>query len=454
MWFLIAVALWSEASAAPVTNQSASVRFGADERIRHEAYDHIPISADPPGYARGYNDNTDFLNNFLRFRTRVWMEVDPLPDVIVRARLVDEFRIWERPSAAGRANTSTYIFPDEGVFDSLYLELRNLLDNKLELRLGRQDLIYGTGKVIFEGTPKDGSRTLYFNAAKAVWKGLPDTIVDVAAIWNPPEDALAINSTHRNLTGFTKYNDDVTESGAFIYAKNHTWLDLPFESYLIYKNESAYDVPAQSSTVAVAAADIGTVGVRLIPRFSSWAEGNLESAWQFGKRGGDNICAFMVDAGMFHPLSPQSSAKPTADYGLYFLSGDNPNTTTVEGWDPLWARYPQYSELYLLAFDADGIARWSNLMMPHAGFSAFPVHWLKTSAMVGWLMAPENNGPGSGNTRGWLEVVKGEFVIGKNLWLPNDKLSGHLWFELFQPGDYYSVGDSGWFARWEVGYAF
>lgn len=206
---------------------------------------------------------------------------------------------------------------------------------------------HGTGNIIFDGTPKDGSRTLYFNAAKAVWKGVPDTTFDVVGIWNPPEDKLAIDSVHRDLTGFTKNYDDLTESGAFIYAKNRAWAALPFESYIIYKNEGAYDVPAQSSTVAVAAADIGTFGARLMPKFSDWAGGDFEAAWQFGKRGEDNICAFMVDADMAHPLATKSEFKPTLDYGLYYLSGDNPDTATVEGWDPLWARYPQFSELYV-----------------------------------------------------------------------------------------------------------
>lgn len=451
----IAAAAWSGAPAVPVTNQSAAVRFGADERIRQEAFDHIPITADPPGFTRGYHDNADFLNDYFRYRTRAWLEVDPVSDLTLRARIVDEIRTWDRPAVNGRADAATYVFPDEVIFDHLYLEARNLFDNALDLRVGRQDLIYGTGKVILEGTPKDGSRTLYFNAAKAVWKGVPDTTFDIVGIWNPPDDDLVINSVDRNLTGFTKYNDDLTESGAFIYAKNHTWAEMPFECYAIYKNESAYDVPATSSTVAVAAADIGTVGVRLMPKFSDWAEGNIEAAWQFGKRGDtNNICAFMADAYMTHPLAPQSAAKPAADYGLYYLSGDNPGTGTVEGWDPLWARYPQYSELYVYAFDAEGAGRWSNLLMPHAGFSASPVSWLKTSAMVGWMMAPEENGPGGGNTRGWLETVKAEFTVGNDLWLPKDKLSGHLWLELLEPGDYYKVDDTAWFARWELAYAF
>ena len=115
------------------------VRYGADLRLREEAFNDIPIIADPPGVTRsGYN-------NYFRIRPRVWGEIDLLDNVTFRARIVNEFREWIEPDMSAAPERSNYEFPDEWVFDHLYIEAKDLLDKKLDLRVGRQDLIYGTG---------------------------------------------------------------------------------------------------------------------------------------------------------------------------------------------------------------------------------------------------------------------------------------------------------------------
>ena len=437
-------------------------RFGADLRLREEAFDHFPV---PP---QGQYD-------YFRVRPRVWGEADLLPNVTFRARAVDEFRIWDVPTTDKRQRRGTYEFPDEIVFDNLYLDLRDLLDKQLDLRVGRQEMIYGTGKVILEGTPEDGSRTIYFNAVKAVWKGIQDTTVDVFGIYDPAVDPIAVHTAHRDLTGYTGANDDMTESGAGVYLKNKAIKALPFEAYGIYKNESEWDQAATkdpksatgfkapklawqtldkaSGKINNDALDLGTLGFRLMPKFTPDLSGNLEAAYQFGDRGGEKVTGWMTDAFATYAI-PGCPWKSAVDAGVYYLSGDDPKTSKDEGWDPLWARYPQYSELYVYLYPR---GRWSNLMMPHAGVSMSPTAWLKTSAMVAYLNAPEKDGPGTGDERGWLEVVKGEFTIAQGLLAKGerkDKLSGHVWLEVLQPGDYYTEDTTAYFARWQLMYEF
>jgi hypothetical protein len=164
----------------------------------------------------------------------------------------------------------------------------------------------------------------------------------------------------------------------------------------------------------------------------------------------------MVDAFITHQLPMMAEAKPALDFGVYYLSGDDPKSAKDEGWDPLWARYPQASELYVFWYwyPKDPLGRWSNVLMPHAGLTLSPAAWLKTYASVGYLTAPEKDGPGGGDERGWLEVVKGEFTIGQKLLTEKDKLTGHLWLECLQPGDYYVKDDNAYFARWQLVYEF
>ena len=446
---LAAVALssmvaWGEDAAAA----KPAFRWGADERIREEYFDNIPIKADPPGVTRGGD------NDYFRFRTRVWSEYDLLQNVTLRLRVVNEFREWDKPENSPAIQRSNYNFPDEAVFDAMSVEIRDLFNSKLDLKIGRQDLIYGTGKVILEGTPKDGSRTIYFNAAKATWKGVKDTTIDLVGIYDPWEDDLAINSAHRDLTGFTSNNDKMDESGVVLYMKNKSVSNFPFEAYGIYKNESDWKSGPASNLTSHASLDLGTVGCRLLPKFSDSLSGNFELAYQRGERGDQDVSGYMVDAFLTYAVPALEDMKPTLDGGFYYLSGDDPSTADDEGWNPLWARYPQYSELYVYSFDADAAGRWSNVSMPHAGLSLSPLKWLKTSAMVAYLFAPEEDGPGGGNERGLLGVLKGEFTISEALTGHKDPLKGHLWLEVLEPGNYYKVDETAYFARWEVTYAF
>ncbi len=448
--------------------QKPTLRWGGDIRIREEMFDNIPIKADPPGVTRGGK------NDFFRFRTRLWGEADPMPNVTLRARAVNEFRLWHEPDPASPVQRSNYDFPDEVVFDNLSLKISNLAKDRLDITIGRQDLIYGTGFVVLEGTPKDGSRTIYFNAARAVWRHDAKTTVDLFGIWNPSKDQLAINSSDRDLTGTTSANDDMYEKGAGLYLKNKSIEKLPFEAYLIYKREGPWNQAAKKDAdgnllppayawqtlnasrglIENPAANFGTLGVRLMPVLSDCLKANIELAGQIGERGDVDQHGFGMDAFLLYAIPPLKDWKAEARAGLYYLSGDDPKTKDDEGWNPLWARYPQYSELYVYAWDADAAGRWSNIMMPNVGLSLSPVNWLKLSLFGGYLMAPEEDGPGGGDERGWLGVAKGEFTIRESILGKKDKLTGHLWLEVLEPGDYYKVDDTAWFARWQLAYEF
>ena len=453
--------------AVPKPEAAPVVRFGADERVRQEYFDHIPTRSDAD--ARGGE------NDYFRFRTRVWTEADAGQNVTFRLRAVNEVRDWLYPDMSSKAQRSKWVWPDEVVLDTAYADLHGLLDNTVDLRVGRQDLIYGTGKVILEGTPGDGSRTIYFNAAKATIKAAPKTTIDVFGIYNPAQDEFAINSPDpkRDESAMPATVDGMYERGAGIYAKNQSFAALPFEAYAIYKNEGSQSVAAKPDAAGnlpqatlpwqtldaaakqmdYAPADIGTVGTRLMPKFNDTLSGNVELAYQFGERGDANISAYMVDAFAVQQLP--GSMKPAVDAGVYYLSGDKKGTKTDEAWDPLWARYPQYSELYVYGYDSDALAAgWNNLCMPHAGLTFSPLAKLKTTLMAGYLQAPQADGPGGGHERGWLGVFKNEFTLAENKWLPKDKLTGHLWLEAFDPGHYYNSNTTALFARWEFIYAF
>ena len=414
---------------------ASAVRFGGDLRLRQEYYDDIPS-------ATGHGGE----NNYYRIRPRFWGEVDPVNNVTLKLRVVEEFRIWENPSG-----NRAYMYPDEWVVDLLYVDIKKLMNDKMDLRIGRQELSYGNNLVVFEGTPEDGSRTIYFDAIKATMKACDKTTVDIVGIYNKPENDLAINSENRDLTGQGKDYNDETDAGGIIYVKNNTMEKLPFELYYIYKNEGEWESGPATNRVEHDEADIHTAGLRLMPKFTDALSGNLELTGQIGEEGDTDIEAYMIDAFLKYALPFASDMKPALEAGVYVLSGDDPDTEDNEGWDPIWGRHPQRSDLYVFVYP---VGYWSNLMMSRAAYTMDVAKWMKFKAMVSYLEAMEDDGPGDGKERGWLYTLRTDFTLGEKMLTSKDKLTACALAEVLEPGNYITDNETAVFYRLELAYAF
>ena len=86
----------------------------------------------------------------------------------------------------------TQLDENERVIDNLYMKANNVFGLPVDLKIGRQDFLgpdmYGEGFLFADGNPNDGSRTFYFNAAKAKWKINEDHNVDFVYITNQFQD--------------------------------------------------------------------------------------------------------------------------------------------------------------------------------------------------------------------------------------------------------------------------
>ena len=137
-----------------ILNEASSVefRYGADLRLRQEAFDNIPIMQG--GVTRGGN------NNYFRIRPRIWGGIDFKElNTSLDVRLIDEFR-------HKNVGQESYKFPDEIIIDNLYLTFNDLLGEGSVFRIGRQDVVLGSGKLFADGTAKDGSRSSYFDGIR------------------------------------------------------------------------------------------------------------------------------------------------------------------------------------------------------------------------------------------------------------------------------------------------
>lgn len=419
-------------------NATADCLFGGDIRIRQVHFDEIPIIADPPGVTRSGE------NYFFRFRTRLWARANFSEKVGIYTRLVNEFRYYDKP------DNNSMDWPDEAVVDALFLDVNGMFGGLLDARIGRQDIIYGTGKLVLEGTPKDGSRTIYHDAARLSLHTAEKNTIDIFGIYNQPENQLAISSENRDLTGNDPAFNDMTESGGGIYLMNKQIAACPFDAYYMYKRESSW---VNRSEEDQPGRNVHTVGTRLMPQTTGGTSANIEMAAQFGETSDDrDIEGWMADAVIRQQFKTRGT--PVLGLGVYHISGDDPATEKDEGWNPLWARFPQYSELYVYAFDAEAAGRWSNVTMPYVSLSCNPSAGSKLALLAGHMSSPEENGPGDGDERGWLGTARYDITLGKGMLTAKDKLFGHLVVEVLEPGDYYNVDNTAHFARMELSYAF
>lgn len=394
---ILVTALLCSLTAAGAQAADAAGAWGADLRLRLVDLNRIPTEA-----VRIWPEN-----RFLRVRSRLWGSYQLTPQLSCSARLVNEWREY-----AHEKGTNNYQALDEVVLDNLYIDLDNLFNNHLNLRIGRQDLNYGTGKIIRLGTPLDSSRTCYFNAIKASLH-LDSLQFDFLALQVAAEDELAIHSRDRALL-------EGDENGAGLYIKNNHFPSVPQEYYYLYKHEQR-----------AANLDLHTVGLRLMPQFSEHLTANLEMARQDGHRQYGTLAGGeLLDLSIFYRLPSWRRLTSLLDLSYYYLSGDDPHTRTDEAWQPLWARYPHYMSYTMVRSQVPHFAAWSNISMPSAGLAVDITSRLKLATRLALVYAPEE-GPGGGHKKGNLFVCRLRYTI-------NKKWRTDIHLEVMDPDDYYS----------------
>jgi hypothetical protein len=456
-----ATAAWAQGATGSVVSAGSTCALqadgGFDFRARQENLNNIPyVNGRGPGLHQDY----------LRVRERVWGSLGT-DDLSVYTRLANEWRSYWAPGHL----VKNCNWPDETLVDSLYLDVKNLFADRVDLRIGRQDLMYGAGRVIMDGTPGDGSRTFFLDAVRATIRLDPANTIDLLGIRNGPHTDLATGSKDHDLTQIwgRQYlgmkGNNLTETGAGAVWKNRSDKDIPFEAYALWKNESGWRKwdTTYTAYTPMHGRNVYTLGLRTTPRLGDELTGDFEGAAQFGRTDdGQDIFAGMGYAGVTWQPKVQTSWQPYLKPACYYMSGDkNPDDGTVNAWDPLWARYPQFSELYVLAYNAQyGVGYWSNLVYPdlEAGVTFAPQH--KFCIYSGPMLAAVKDVSADSRLRGWLSVARYDFPIrtpgkgGGDILSRRLAVYGHLLAEVLTPGEYYQEQSMAYFLRWEINVKF
>jgi hypothetical protein len=403
-------------------------RFGADFRLRY-----IDLqNADSLG-----NETVDSKRQFFRLRTRVSFERRLSPTLRLFALLNNE------SSSYINCNACKGGF-DEIIFENLYLESTKPWGLPVGIRLGRQNILYGDGFLIGDGTPLDGSRTAYVNGV-LLTSAIPLWSFDTFMLWDPAKDEFLprINNRYTPLIEADEFLWGMVLSREPATGTN---LRYDLQPYFIYKKEK------DGSRVA----RIHTIGARL-----GVALGKGDVTGEFACQGGrepeidrpestlagpQSISAFGGHARIEAHLGPPVPLD--ISLGYVYLSGDELETRNkFEGWNPILGRWPQWSELYdhTLAVEAvtqpmqQGMGYWQNLSMPFLRV-AYDRHGpVSVEAKYMWLNAVEDFPTKAALVDPRIEGYKhrGELYTVRFSWKLAGIFGGHLLYEKFTPGHYY-----------------
>ncbi len=428
-------------SFAQLKAEAGNFKFtvGGAERIRHEYW----------------KNNYDMDNqrsdtgdlNFFRFRTQLYTQVDYTQYFDFYIRLMNEFRAYT--FRGGNPGKNFHFDMNEVVFDNLYFDVKKPFDIPLSFRFGRQDLLgYGEGFVLADGTPGDGSRTVYFNAIKTTWdisteKG-KESSLDFIYVRDPRDD---IYLPVMNEDKAPQALNTTPEEGYILYLKTKAVENLALEPYYIYKREGEDGGTGLQAQKGI----INTVGTYAKYTLGSWAfRTQLAKQWgSYGLKDKQAIGGYLYVDKEFKNLF----WKPTFTVGDLYLSGDDKGTGDSEGWNPVFSRQVGLSDLIGNNFRGEsGIGSyWTNLQMIRTGVLLKPTDKIKWSIFYNYLRANELTAPnatyslsGSGKDKGHLLQTKIEYAFNKNL-------STFFQAEYFNPGDFYSAdANEAVFLRTEV----
>lgn len=446
------VSLASLAAVEPAGQAVASVPSfdpGADLRLRQVFIGNVGLNDQSPTADR----------TFQRYRGRVWGIYTPTERVVAAARLMWEGRHYNKPKENQWPVPGFETWYDGGLFfDLLEVAFNDIAGSPLSVKVGRQEIMLGNGWLVLEGTPLDGSRTFYFDAVRATYQARSiGTTVDVIYL---NQDATT-DRFPQPLNGVIEDQSEQYETGAILYARNKgLFKDTEFDGYLIYKDSTPDNTPGtirvNNGAPFPSPADSGvaySVGMRAESKPTPHWAWRAEGAYQWGTRNNADLDAFGFNGRATYHLGDPLANR--VHLGYEFLTGNEPDSQGTQAFDPLWGRWPQWSELMIYQWPLESrVGEATNLSRLNLGWAiqAHPTtlvtldyHGLWADEMTTRTPAQLVNLSGESRFRGHLAAGWIKTKLSKHV-------AAHLVAEYFWPGDYYAENrrDSAYFVRAEL----
>jgi hypothetical protein len=395
----------------PPAVSSPSVAVGGDFRLRLEGLNN----------ALDLNGDANDSYGFFRMRSRISVDARRGEDLEVYFRLANEYRWGRGELVSGLNDAGGKLSVDNG-----YVDIRVKPVPGLRARLGRQDLMYGEGFLIFDGTPADGSASAFFDALKLSYAPCAGHSVDLFMAKIEAEGFPTVTTPPGGSEN--------------IYGLYGTWAPTPARKCDLYALYHDKRDPTRTGSGVVlhpsqrTAAFGGRYSVAPASGLRFGGEGAVQTGRYAGRYrravGGTARGGWISSAG----------SHPGFEVGGVYLSGSDRATGRYEGWDDFASEWPKYSELYIYTvYDAltrirpDDAGAWTNLAGVWCELQVSPMPRADARLRTTWLGAPTATGAGSGRVRGMLYAGTLNLDLGSNL-------KGQALGEIFVPGSFYASG--------------
>lgn len=384
-------------------------KISFSERFRIETWDNAITLSSAANAGNTYNRN----------RTSLMGQWFPNEQFEVALMLSNEFKYYFSPA------NKNFNF-NEIFFDQLYVKYTDTFGS---VTLGRQNIMLGEGFIVMDGGPLDGSRSGYFNAARLDLAIDKTKIVTGFVSYVPQSDNILpiINAQDQQLI-------EQPELGMGLYFTGQ-FGQINIQPYYIYKYIDDTDLSPIKS-------NIHTIGARAAMPIEDQFALTAEGAYQFGDYGDLNRSSFGGYVYVDYTTKLDKAYLPDViTLGGIYLSGDDPATKDIEGWDPVFSRWPKWSEsyIYTLINEYGGkVAYWSNFASIYGKLKFTLMSDLSLNIDYHHLFAPQKTMAvsypgGKGDTRG-------DLIIAKLMYKMNSNLSVYLLWENFTPGNFYFEG--------------
>ncbi len=388
-----------------------------------------------------FNDDQDFDNwSTFRHRTSLWTKVDTGYDVTGYVKITNqnygEGLTYEDAWEVDNASNKLFI-------DNAYIDINNLFDVPVALRIGRQNVIYGTGFVLLDGQSQFASTSIYFDGLKLS--------ADLGQ--NAKVDLLYLKDQEGNRDDGS--DDDITLSGAYFTA-NCPIIGGQQELYILNREDENIEK------------DIWMGGIRLSDKFECGLDYSGEFAYQIGDafeaEDGEDIdqeaYGYKLDLGYtLKDVAPT----PRFFLGYAFLSGDEDDTDDESNrWDVFYGGWPQfgdqlawkyvnigpgnnianYDEDYNELSSTGGEAVYSNLSKATAGVGLNFTKKLNAKISYSMLTVDEPD-PGADDDFGDYYQLEAQYKY-------TDFLTFALYAAAIEPGDAFVNDDTAHELFWET----
>ena len=371
--------------------------------------------------------------NYARFKTKFGLKYNPIRFADLKVVMGNESRIWFSPSVKQSYLGTFY-------FDELYVKINKIFNKNWSWTLGRQNIILDEGFLCLDGQPLMGSNSISFNAIRTDYSFTEHNIFTSFASFIPHTDKFL---PVLNQAEIPKMLEERANAGMGLYFK-HLSKNFDYSIYSFAKQSYKNEYYPTEKTVY-------TLGVRLNKNIAHKIQLTGETAYQLGKNDEQKINAY---GGYFHAdyLFKKGKFKSIGINGFY-MSGDKLSSTTDEAWDPLWSRWPKWSESYfytLIKENNGKAAYWSNIASLSLKITGNFSRSFSFQSKYIHLWALEHNMSefcnGTGKNRGDLFTCRLNYKL-------NEHWSGQYILEYFIPENFYpSTADNYYWTRFQLAF--